>query len=335
MGEIKTESTSAGRVINTSRINPDDVFVRKFGERWTKYRENWKNASSRVDVSRFPLFVRLEAQFKCNSNCALCVHGHEEIKKEIAYNEYMPFGTFTRLVDECVYYECPSIGLSFINEPLMDPDFLERLDYVTEKGIMDIHLNTNAMLLTPELSERIIESGVTRICFSLDALTGETFKKMRPNLDYDTVVNNIKTFIAMRNAKNKALPLVRVSFLLNDINSHELDAFKEEWTDIADYVSVQRYVPISMNMEDKLSRAIDKAPTAGKQNCSYPWESLFVHGDGVVVPCAAHRARFISVGNINNSSLYDIWHSEAMNRLREALSSGRLEDTRLCASCIR
>jgi len=334
MNKINIVSTSAGRVVNSSRINPDEVFLKKFGPRWTKYRDRWAKASEREDVERFPLFVRLEAQFKCNSNCALCVHGHEELKKEIAYDEYMSFDTFRRLVDECVYYECPSIALSFINEPLLDPDFLDRLAYVTEKGIMDIHLNSNAMLLTSSLSEKILDSNATRICFSLDANTQDTFQKMRPNLDYTVVVNNIKTFIDLRNARNQQLPLVRVSLLLNDINSHEVDDFKETWTKIADYVSIQRYVPISINPDDKLSRPIDKAPTSGRQNCSYPWESLFVHGDGVVVPCAAHRSRFINVGNINKNSLHDIWHSEAMKKLREALRTGNLETTRLCASCI-
>jgi len=334
MSKIKTEATSAGRVVNSALINPDDIFVEKFGERWTNYRKRWAKASERGELEPFPMFVRLEAQFKCNSNCALCVHGHDQLKKEIAYDDYMPIETFKRLVDECVEHDCPSVGLSFINEPLMDPDFLERLDYVTQKGIMDVHLNSNAQLLTPELSEKILDSGVTRICFSIDANTKETFQKMRPNLDYDVVKNNIETFIKMRNERGQKLPLVRVSFLLNDINAHEADEFRETWVSVADYVSIQRFVPISMNLEDDLAHAIEKAPAGGKQNCSYPWESLFVHGDGVVVPCAAHRSRFIKVGNINEMTLYDIWHSKELNELREALKSGDLKNTKLCASCI-
>ena len=152
MSKIITASTSAGRVVNSSRINPDEIFTEKFGERWTAYRERWARASERNEVEPFPLFVRLESQFKCNSNCALCVHGYEELKAEIAYDDYMPLSLFKRLVDECVAHQCPSIALSFINEPLMDPDFSDRLNYLTEAKIMDIHLNSNAMLLTPEIS---------------------------------------------------------------------------------------------------------------------------------------------------------------------------------------
>lgn len=326
-------ATSAGRVLNVAKCDPDTIFVEKFGQKWTDYRKRWEGASKREAVEDFPLFVRLESQFKCNSNCALCVHGHEQLKKEIGYDGYMPFETFTRLVDECVEHDCPSIGISFINEPLMDPDFKDRLKYVSDSGIMDIHLNSNASLLTGELSELIVNSNVTRICFSIDAATKETFQKMRPNLNYEKVIANIERFIAIRNAAGKKLPLVRVSFLLNEINAHEQEQFQQMWAEKVDYVSFQRYVPISTH-DDDLSHAKKENPTNGVRMCSYPWESLFVHGDGVVVPCAAHRGRYISVGNINEVSLYEIWHSDAMNELREALRTNELQNTKLCYSCL-
>jgi len=325
-------ATSAGRVLNIAKRNPDDVFVEKFGQKWLDYRERWANASTNETIEDFPLFVRLESQFKCNSNCALCIHGHEKLKSEIAYDEYMSLNTFKKLVDECVLNNCPSIAISFINEPLMDADFADRLQYVSNSGIMDIHLNSNAQLLTKEMSELIINSNVTRVCFSIDAATEAVFKKMRPNLDYETVVSNINNFIKIRGEKK--LPLVRVSFLLNEINAHEQEDFRQKWSEKADYISFQRYVPISIHDEDDLSRAKKEVPVEGGRRCSYPWESLFVHGDGVVVPCAAHRGRYISVGNINKNTLREIWHSDAMNELRAALKSGNLSNTKLCGTCL-
>jgi radical SAM protein with 4Fe4S-binding SPASM domain len=325
-------ATSAGRVLNVSKHSPDSIFIEKYGEKWVNYRNRWTNASSGA-LEPFPLFVRIESQFKCNSNCTLCVHGHEELKRDIGYDEIMSLDTFKNLVDECRKHDCPSIGISFINEPLLDVDFAQRLSYVGESGIMDIHFNSNAQLLTREISELIIQNNVTRACFSIDAATPETFRKMRPNLDYDTVVHNIEMFIALRNSLLKKLPLVRVSFLLNEINAKEQEDFKKIWAEKADYVSFQRYVPISIH-NDNLGRAIQEVPIVGEQKCSYPWESLFVHGDGVVVPCAAHRGRFISVGNIRENTLEEIWHSESINALRNALKSGELKRTTLCYSCL-
>jgi radical SAM protein with 4Fe4S-binding SPASM domain len=333
MAEIKTEATSAGRVVNNSKIDVDGIFVQKFGPRWTEYRQRWANASKRETLEDFPLFVRFERQFKCNGRCKMCVHGHLDLVQDYSYKGTMSFDTYKRLVDECAEHNCPSIGVSQTNEPLLDPDVIERIQYATDKGIMDIHLNTNAFLLSEEMANRILDTGVTRICFSLDAITKETYDKIRIGLDYDRVHANIYRFLDLRAKRGAALPLVRISFLLQEDNAHELDAFREYWTDKVDYVSVQRYIPISP-FNDERSHAISEAPIQGEQKCSYPWESLFIHGDGTVVPCAAHRARHISVGNIHKNTIHEIWHSQAINELREALRSGNLKDTKLCESCL-
>jgi radical SAM protein with 4Fe4S-binding SPASM domain len=294
----------------------------------------WANASKMETLENFPLFVRFESQFKCNGHCQKCVHGHDDLKADYGYKEYLPFETFKQLVDECDEHGCPSVGMSQTNEPLLDPDLMDRIEYVSsKKSIMDIHLNTNASLLTEKISRQILDTSVTRICFSIDAITEETYNKVRHGLNFKLVIQNIETFLALREKNNSSLPLVRVSFLLQEDNEHELEAFKNYWVDKVDYVSVQRYVPISP-FNDERSVALKIAPTKGKQRCSYTHESLFVHGDGTVVPCAAHRARRISVGNINRHSLYEIWHSDELNKLRKSLKSGNLHDTLLCSTCL-
>lgn len=333
MNEIKQISTSAGRVVVNTKIDVDAVFEEKFGKRWTEYRTRWGAASQKETVEEFPLFVRFESQFRCNGRCKMCVHGHADLVEDYRYKGAMSLETYKQLIDECAEYGCPSIGMSQTNEPLLDKDLIERIDYATQNGIMDIHLNTNASLLTEELSKQILETGVSRICFSLDAFTKETYDKIRIGLDYETVLNNIDRFLKLKAEKGQKLPLVRVSFLLQEDNEHELEEFKNYWTDKVDYVSVQRYVPISP-FNDERSHAIEQAPVKGDQNCSYPWESLFIHGDGTVVPCAAHRARHISVGNIHDNSIYEIWHSEKLNKLRQDLKSGTLSNTKLCESCL-
>lgn len=333
MSEIKVQATSAGRVVNNSAKDIDEIFVKKFGQRWTDYRTRWANASKMETLEDFPMFVRFETQFKCNGRCKMCVHGHDDLRADYSYDETMPMDTFKRLVDECAEHNCPSVGMSQTNEPLLDKDLMERIEYVTKKGIMDIHLNTNAMLLSEDISKRILDTGVTRICFSVDAVTEETYNKIRIGLNFNRVLKNIDTFLNLKAKSGQELPLTRVSFLLQEDNKHELEEFKKIWVDKVDYISIQRYVPIS-SFDDERSYAIEEAPIRGKQKCSYPFESLFIHGDGTVVPCAAHRARHISVGNIKNNTIHEIWHSDGMNKLREAHKSGDLSGTKFCSTCL-
>ncbi|MCV3482454.1 radical SAM/SPASM domain-containing protein [Campylobacter sp. CNRCH_2014_0184h] len=333
MSEIKTESTSAGRVVNNSKKDIDAIFVEKYGSKWTEYRKKWNDASNYI-FQDFPLFVRFENQFKCNARCIMCVHGHADLRNDYKYKGYLPFEVFKRLVDECDEHQCPSVGVSQTNEPLLDPDIIERLQYVSsKKNIIDIHFNTNASLLTEEVSRKLLDTNITRMNFSIDAYTEETYNKIRLGLNFKNVIKNIENFINLREKLNVKLPIIRVSFLLQEINKHELEDFKRYWVDKVDYVSIQRYVPISP-FDDDRSLAISESPISGKQKCSYPFESLFIHGDGLVVPCASHRAKHISVGNINNNSIYEIWHSEKMNELRMAHKNGCLKSTKLCDTCL-
>ncbi|EOJ0447058.1 radical SAM/SPASM domain-containing protein [Campylobacter jejuni] len=333
MGEIKAESTSAGRVVNNSKKDIDAIFVKYYGQKWLDYRKKWSDASKQI-LNDFPLFVRFENQFKCNARCIMCVHGHADLRNDYYYNGYLPIETFKRLVDECDVYKCPSVGMSQTNEPLLDPDIIERICYVSKKdSIMDIHFNTNASLLDEEMSKKLLDTKITRMNFSIDAFTEETYKKIRLGLNFKNVVRNIENFLNLKAKMGQELPIVRVSFLLQEKNKHELEDFKNYWVDKVDYVSVQRYVPISP-FDDERSIAISDAPIAGKQCCSYPFESLFIHGDGLVVPCASHRAKHIAVGNINTDNIYNIWHSQAMEDLREAHRNGDLSKTKLCDTCL-
>ena len=334
LSAIKQTSTSAGRVVNNSKKDIDAIFVKKFGQKWLDYRAKWAAASNHI-MQDFPLFVRFENQFKCNARCTMCVHGHADLRADYGYKGYLPFEVFTKLVDECDEHGCPSVAPSQTNEPLLDKDIIERLEYMSKKpSIMDIHFNTNASLLTEEKSKRILDNtNVTRMNFSIDAISEATYKTIRIGLDYKTVIKNIDNFLNLRAKMGKELPIVRVSFLLQHKNKHELEAFKSFWVDKVDYVAVQRYVPISP-FDDERSYAISDAPISGKQSCSYPFESIFIHGDGLAVPCASHRAKHIAVGNIYKNSIYEIWHSEGMNALRQAHKSGDLSKTKLCDTCL-
>ncbi len=338
--KIKQVETSAGRVINSSIIEDLDApFRKKFGPKWDEYRKNWAAASRMEYRPDFPLFVRFETKFRCNLRCKMCIHGHPDLEKGYTYEGELDFATYCRLIDECAEHKCPSIGMNHVNEPLLDKDLIERINYAANKGIMDIHMNTNAMLLTPEMSEKLLDSGLSRLCFSIEALTPETYKKVRVGGDYDLVMTNIDTFLNLRAQRKQELPVTRASLLLQEDNEHEVDAFREHWVKKVEYVAVQRYVPISpFNQEeddDARAQAKSISPKDGKQKCSYAWESVFIHGDGTALPCAAHKARKIAVGNIHKNTIHEIFNSSAMEELRMKHKTGNLEGLKLCPSCIR
>ena len=86
---------------------------------------------------------------------------------------------YKRIVDEGSDFNCPSIEPQGVNEPLLVRDFHKYVRYAYDKGFMDIMINTNASALTAKRSQQLLDSGITRLRFSLDAATPETYKKVR------------------------------------------------------------------------------------------------------------------------------------------------------------
>ena len=43
----------------------------------------------------------------------------------------------------------------------------------------------------------------------------------------------------------------------------------------------------------------------------------------------------LALGNVSNQSLYELWHSEAMNNLRKIHKEGRYMDNPWCNKCVK
>ena len=58
-------------------------------------------------------------------------------------------------------------------------------------------------------------------------------------------------------------------------------------------------------------------------DCQEPWTGIFsvsANGDVICCPCYAK----VRIGSVDDSSIQEIWNSEALLRMREAFRQGRL-----------
>lgn len=170
-----------------------------------------------------------------------CVHGHPELIAEHGYPDEMDFALYRKIIDEASDYECPSLAVNNINEPLMARDIVERIRYAADHGFADIMMNTNALLMTERVSERLLDSGLTRLLVSMDAHSEETYGKIRLASNFTKVMANVERFLELRAKRNVKLPILRISMVRLAQNEHEVDAFVEFWRDRADYIAIQEF----------------------------------------------------------------------------------------------
>ncbi|NQT90796.1 MAG: radical SAM protein [Candidatus Omnitrophica bacterium] len=302
------------------------------GKEFRQYRKRWKEVVNLKRRVNFPLFLVLEPTFKCNLRCIMCMHSSKGTPR-YDYKSRLPLKTYKAILDEASRYYCPSMTMGGNGEPLLDGRLADMIKLASRKGFIDIMLNTNGTLLTPFVSRRLIRSGLTRLRVGFDGLTKATYEKIRVGADYEKVKDNIVNFIKLRDKMNSRLPVVRINCVHLSENDKEIKGFIDFWKPVADYVSIQRYIP-HMLTKRRLKLMPEERSRFKDTICSQPFERLYIRGNGDAYACCSVVYGPI-VGNVIKDSIYDIWNSAKMRRLRAALLNNDWRRIPVCRDCMR
>lgn len=124
-------------------------------------------------MTKAPRLIAWEITSGCNLNCVHC-RGSSTSRVpegELSTEEAKHF------IDEVVEFGNPILIITG-GEPLTRSDVFEIARYGTEVGLRVV-LATNATLLTPEIAEKLKNSGVQRVSVSLDGAIAETHDSFR------------------------------------------------------------------------------------------------------------------------------------------------------------
>jgi len=306
----------------------------KEADEFQEYRKKWDASKKFEYESPFPIYILTEMTFSCNYRCPQCVLGDNSIQKELMPSSpVMSFELFKKIIDEGKENNCKSLCVNNTNEPLMVKDLPKRIEYARKQGFLDILMNTNGELFTEENSERFLKSGITRLMVSVDAHSTETFKKIRVGGNYEKVKENILRLVEIRKKLGLKLPLIRTSFVLQRDNQHEVEDFKEFWQSRVDYVHIQDYAkPYETSNDYRIDGK--KSDIVENFRCDQPWNRVMIRADGAVHPCCSFYTYELEMGNMTNSSIYEIWNSDNFQNLRKLHAEGRYRDKETCKKCI-
>ena len=70
---------------------------------------------------------------------------------------------------------------------------------------------------------------MTRLQVSIDAVTQETYDKVRPGGSLQKVIKNLDNFLNLKIKLKNPTPLVRVNFVKTNQNEFELEEFLKFW----------------------------------------------------------------------------------------------------------
>ena len=201
-----------------------------------------------------------------------------------------------------------------------------------KKGILDIYFSTNGILLKKKISEDLIKSGLTRLQVSIDAVTQQTYEKVRPGGLLKTVIENLENFFVTKEQLKSVTPLVRVNFVKTNLNEHELEQFIDFWSKKVDMIGVQEFIKPT-----KVTKIVKSKKTKKKENfkCSFPFKQLVITNEKKILPCCTFWGEELVLQDLNKpEDLMNAWNSTKMKKLREIHSNGKYYKIEQCKNCV-
>lgn len=317
-----------------SYVDVDAILTEEFGEAWTEYRRQYLasiNYDKTGHIPAAPLTLDLELVNKCNLRCTMCFGDHhkgtrhsldlEQIRSTI--HEFVAAGG-----------KCIQVGMG--SELLLYENVIDVLRIAREEGVLDIWVFTNGVLMDQAFLDALVKYRVARLNVSFDAATRETYHKVRGQDHFDLLEKNIDALIATKAQAASKLPVIRLTFVVQQQNLHEVDMFVERWKDKVGYIDFQRYVSYE-GLKDLPwgNQSIDapSVPSPGNSYCPLPFNCLNVWANGDVTPCCFYFGPHgLVLGNVKEMSLKEIWAGEPLKKVRDGLLSGNVNPT--CATCI-
>jgi len=223
-----------------------------------------------------------------------------------------------KILDEFVPY---SVKFNWRGEPMLNKGLPYMIQYAKRKGVHEVSFNTNGLLLTPENITQLAHSGLDWIIISVDGATKATYEKIRTGGNFEKLVKNIillnTVFSDIPNA-----PRIRLQICKQPLNEHEIPL----WENFFRRFSSQLRVGRLFNPQGKGCQVV-KQP----KGCKQLWQRMTIGWNGDIHPCPSDFMGTCCLGNINDLSIYDAWHSEKMNYYRQMLRVGR--NSLLCYKC--
>ena len=291
-----------------------------------------------------PFAPMIEMSSYCNFACEFCpVSKKEDIKGTNFVRHHMEPELFKTIIDQL--NEFPIIeGYPFKlylnggSESSTHPQFVELIQYATSKlkhRANSFIIRTNGSLLTPDVSDKIIEAGMTEINISIEAVNGKGYEKVTHRKGmFQRVLDNVTYLYNHRgNCRiyTKIIPLgtpetdkeefFRIFGPISNMIDIELPMF---WSGSKRDVTLGKGIP---------ERTVNDDPITPNVACPYIFYTLMISSMGLIHNCCFDIFDYIDNGNVHENTLQELWGKGKMLEFWKLHLEGRRMEHPICSKC--
>lgn len=273
-------------------------------------------------VLRYPGILVVDPTNACNLRCAGCDFQNDS--RLIARpRNFMAFELYKKIIDELKDY----IILAFLymsGEPFLHKDIFRMIQYAADHNIAVI-ISTNGNFRILDYAQSIIKCRLYRIIFSISGTTQKVYEQYHHGGDLALVLENIRNLVLAKKKMGVYHPQIYLRYL--EIDGNQYDRRNAE--KLARLMGVDR---LEMRMDNKRlvknkrrNKPIYGVPKAKARNnfCFWLWSTFVVKPQGAVVPCCFDYFNLPTLGNIKDSSVWDVWNGPRYLSFRKEILSGR------------
>jgi len=253
---------------------------------------NKKNLiSQKNNKFKYPIFSSIELNIhgSCNRRCAFCPRVDEELYPNL--DEYLDINFFRKMLGELKQNNYTGrMGFSGFSEPLLHKNIVEIVSLYKEMFPENrLEIVTNGDYLDFDMAKKLFDNGLYNIRVSLytNPKNEKKFLEIRKNLN----LSEERFFVRHRNLGRK----------------NDFGLVMNNRAGSVDYSRIGQ------------GQKIKELPL--KQGCNYPMFKLFIDYNGDCLLCSNDWSKKKVIGNAKKQNVYDIWHSELVNKARKMLLS--------------
>jgi len=284
-----------------------------------------------------PIRLQIETTNYCNLNCKMCLRNFFKIKR-FGFLSYDNFLKIAKQFPRVRHIELYGLGESFLHK-----DIFKMISYFKNK---DVKITTNGLPINKNMAEKIVNSNLTQINFSVDA-NEELYKQSRRSVLFNKLKENISYLVNLRNNNNSKL-IISISIVALETNKQYLKDFVNLASELnVDHATIQEVNSLwygkSVNVEKEVSETLKyskennvklnyvRNPVKGKKICPEPFFGTYITWEGYVTPCCMlPSSDQINFGNVLEKSFKKIWNNLKYQKFRRKISRGVPEVCRGC-----
>ena len=254
-----------------------------------------------------PYLVFLDPSDACNAHCAWCPSGQADVLAAVGRKpQLMRWDVYCRILTSLLDMpnRIKTLRLYKDGEPLLNPAFPDMVRLAKDCGKFGaVDTTTNGTLLSPEMNDQIVYSGLDKIFISVP---------MTYNQHYINKVADLFT-------KKKHLH-IHCKMVLPQYYPATIDKlFKEHFQEICDTISLEYVSPCWPGVRETppsigiYGQAIPENPP---EVCPYVFYSMAINSDGTVSRCFLDWKHDSIVGDLKTEHARDVWTGENMRWIR-------------------